>query len=301
MAHQTDFYKDLIDNMYDGVYFVNLNRQITYWNHGAERITGYSANQVMGRSCRDNLLNHVTEDGKLLCQDGCPLAACMVDGSQREVHVFLHHAEGYRVPVQVSATPIRDGNGNIVGAMETFHKMGASGLQQAELDNLRTMANTDTLTGLRNRAYLDRRIQGLIAEGTTEKPTVGILFIDIDQFKKVNDTYGHEIGDKVLKMVAKSIKANLRSSDIVGRWGGDEFIAIIEDMVSTGILKKVAEKIRALVASSRLDFENQSCVVTVSIGGTLLLSGDTRETLVNRADKIMYEMKKAGRNCVTVG
>jgi diguanylate cyclase (GGDEF)-like protein/PAS domain S-box-containing protein len=300
MANQDEFYKNLIDNMYDGVYFVDCERRITYWNHGAERITGYQSARVVGRFCRDNILNHVTAEGRMLCGDGCPLSACMHDGKTRDVEVYLHHADGHRVPVQVRAAPIRDDKGEIIGAVETFSKAPTVRVDQMELDNLRSKVNTDELTGLRNRAYCERRLQGLAAEGGDEPPAIGILFIDIDNFKSVNDSHGHQIGDSVLQMVSETIRDNLRSSDIAGRWGGDEFIAIIEDVASLKSLRRIAEKIRALVEHSRLDLAGQSYSVTVSIGGTLLIKDDTRETLVQRADWFMYKMKKAGRNQVEV-
>ncbi|HEX2620296.1 MAG TPA: PAS domain S-box protein, partial [Phototrophicaceae bacterium] len=120
MPDEKDFYKDIIDNLYDGIYFVDRDRVITYWNKGAERITGYSADQTVGHACRDNLLNHVTANGIELCLTNCPLAAVMQDGHEREAEVFLHHKDGHRMPVVVRATAMRDGEGNIVGAIETF-------------------------------------------------------------------------------------------------------------------------------------------------------------------------------------
>ena len=107
MPEEKNFYKDIIDNLYDGIYFVDRDRVITYWNKGAERITGYSPAQTIGRSCRDNLLNHVTASGVQLCQNHCPLAAVMEDGREREVEVFLHHAQGHRLPVMIRATGSR--------------------------------------------------------------------------------------------------------------------------------------------------------------------------------------------------
>ena len=88
MENKSNFYKDIIDHLYDGVYFVDRERVITYWNHGAERITGYESQNVIGRSCRDNILNHVDSAGTQLCQDQCPMAACMKDGEVREAHVL---------------------------------------------------------------------------------------------------------------------------------------------------------------------------------------------------------------------
>lgn len=107
MPDEKDFYKDIIDNLYDGIYFVDRDRVITYWNKGAERITGYAATQTIGHSCRDNLLNHVTANGIQLCMTNCPLAAVMEDGHVREAEVFLHHKDGHRMPVVVRATPMR--------------------------------------------------------------------------------------------------------------------------------------------------------------------------------------------------
>ena len=96
MSEEKDFFKGIIDNLYDGIYFVDRHRTITYWNKGAERITGYSAAETIGRGCRENLLNHVTADGVQLCQRDCPLAAVMEDGNEREAEVYLHHANGHR-------------------------------------------------------------------------------------------------------------------------------------------------------------------------------------------------------------
>jgi PAS domain S-box-containing protein len=94
MTEYNDFSKKLIDNLYDGIYFCDRERVITYWNKGAERITGYPASLVIGHSCRDNLLNHVTADGLQLCLNDCPLAVCMKECQTREAEVLLHHADG---------------------------------------------------------------------------------------------------------------------------------------------------------------------------------------------------------------
>src|SRR5512138_899186 len=99
MPDEKNFYKDIIDNLYDGVYFVDRDRRITFWNKGAERITGYSSDRVIGRCCRDNILAHVAEEGTKLCSDLCPLQHAMADGNARESEAFLHHADGHRVPV----------------------------------------------------------------------------------------------------------------------------------------------------------------------------------------------------------
>jgi diguanylate cyclase (GGDEF)-like protein/PAS domain S-box-containing protein len=301
MTDDKDFYKDIIDNLYDGVYFVDRERVITYWNKGAERITGYSAAQTLGRACRDNLLNHITANGIELCLNNCPLAAAMDDGKEREAEVFVHHADGHRVPIVVRASPIRDRTGTIIGAVESFSSNASVVDTRSKMRALRREATIDALTGVGNRKYLDGRLSVAIVEYQNSTDNAAVLLIDVDHFKQVNDTYGHNIGDTVLRMIAKTMRLAVRGTDTVGRWGGEEFIAILYGMREKKALRAAAEKVRTLVECSQLDRPEHGLSVTISIGGTLLLPGDTPESLVWRADQLMYRSKRAGRNRVTIG
>src|SRR5512138_505877 len=163
MPEDKDFYKDIIDNLYDGIYFVDRDRVITYWNKGAERITGYPASQTIGRACRDNLLNHVTENGTQLCTHHCPLAAVMKDGKPREVEVYLHHANGHRVPVLIRASALRDDTGEIVGAIETFSNNSSVVNVRRRLSEMDQMVRTDLLTRIGNRKHIEGRLHAVIA------------------------------------------------------------------------------------------------------------------------------------------
>jgi diguanylate cyclase (GGDEF)-like protein/PAS domain S-box-containing protein len=301
MTDENNFYKDIIDNLYDGVYFVDRDRVINYWNKGAERITGYSAAQAMGRSCRDNLLNHVTASGVQLCMNHCPLSAVMEDGKEREVEVFLHHADGHRLPVVVRAAALRDETGKIIGAIETFSNNASVINTRRELREMHQVAMTDPLTCIGNRRHLEGRLRAVIAEFQNSVSLAGLLSMDVDHFKQFNDTYGHNTGDHVLRMIAQTTRHALRVTDTVGRWGGEEFIAILHDVQDEADLRSAAEKVRALVEHSRLDIDGLSLTVTISIGGTLLRAEDTAESLVGRADRLMYRSKQAGRNRVTIG
>lgn len=300
MSEDNDFYKDIIDNLYDGVYFVDRDRVITYWNKGAERITGYSSRETVGRACRENLLNHVTANGVQLCMNNCPLAAVMEDGQDREAEVFVHHANGHRVPIVIRASAMRDRNGNIIGAIESFSNNASVIEARNKMKHLRRAAMSDQLTGIGNRRHLEGRLSAMIAEYERNASSAGLLFIDVDHFKQFNDVYGHNIGDDVLRMVSKTIRYALRATDTLGRWGGEEFLAILPDVPDVEALQAAAEKVRALVEHSRLDIAENNLSVTVSIGGTLLRSGDTPELIVQRADQFMYQSKQIGRNCVTI-
>ena len=128
----------------------------------------------------------------------------------------------------------------------------------------------------------------------------GIAFIDIDDFKLINDTYGHPVGDMVLKILAETIQNNFRKHDFLGRWGGEEFIIVFSDVNSDGLLD-AAEKIRKLISTSSLRLKEENLRVTVSIGATIILANDTPETIISRADRLMYTSKKNGKNTVTIG
>lgn len=299
MAEPDGLYKEMLDNLHDGVYFVDRRRRITYWNKAAERITGYSAGEVLGHFCADNLLNHEDDTGKLLCRGHCPLAESMTDGQLRQAEVYLHNVQGQRVPVLVRASPLRNPEGRIIGAVETFSDNSSAVAARQRVTHLLQEAESDALTGLSNRRTIERRLQGSLAEWRQGDPPFGLLFIDIDYFKRINDTYGHVVGDQMLKMVADTLRRSLRGTDLVGRWGGEEFVIVLYG-VEQRRLASVANKLRALIAASALRYEQHLIRVTASIGATLNRPGDTLSELVRRADQLLYRSKAAGRNCVSL-
>lgn len=298
MAYTNEFFKSLLDNLYDGVYFVDRQRCITYWNGGAERITGYKAEQVVGKSCSDNILRHCTEDGCELCATTCPLVQSMKTGKPGEMEVFLHHSSGHRVPVSVRTSPIYDEAGKVVGAVEIFSNNTQVMRTRRKINALEQKVFFDPLTQLGNRRYLEFRFPSSLIEMKYESVTHGLLFMDIDHFKQVNDQYGHNTGDRVLVMVAETLRSNLRASDIIIRWGGEEFALLLRDNVVAETIT-VAEKLRALIERSYMTVGESLLRVTVSIGATMLHPDDTLESAIQRADDLMYRSKSGGRNQVS--
>jgi len=287
----------LLDSLFDGVYFVDTERRITYWNAAAERISGYPREEVLGSRCSDNLLRHLDAHGCELCLEECPLSATIQDGNSREVSVFLHHALGHRIPVSVRTSPVRDDNGQIIGAVEIFSDNSNSLQILHEYEKLKQDAYLDTLTGVGNRRYGEMTLSTRIFEMHNHSIPFGILFLDIDHFKNFNDRYGHKTGDDVLVMVAKSISYSLRKMDVVARWGGEEFIVILPGATGV-IIKSVSERIRILIEQSFILAGESKLNVTVSIGATMSLENDSAESIVRRADRLMYLAKSRGRNQV---
>lgn len=291
-----DFHKTLLDNLHDGLYVTDRDRRIHYWNKAAERITGFSASEIVGRCCPDNILTHVDEHGKVLCLSDCPLVAAMDQGKSVEREVFLHHKMGHRVPVLVRASPILDDDGQVVGAVETFSD-NSSKLEALErLEELQRIAFVDPLTGVGTRRYGEEMLHSRMEESRRYGWTFGIMSIDLDRLKEINDRYGHDLGDEALALVARTLVANVRSFDFVARWGGDEFLVIVTNL-SPANLQALAEKLGSLVAASNVP-SVPDLQLTVSIGATFSHSSDTVQSLLKRADQLLYDGKGAGRNRV---
>ncbi len=290
---------ELLDNLFDGVYYVDLQRQIQFWNKAAEQISGFSRDEVINRPCSDDILIHVDDQGTNLCKSGCPLHATLLDGQMREVEAFLHHKHGHRVPVSIRICPLRDDTGAIVGAVELFtnnRQMLAISQRMKELEEL---ALLDSLTRLANRRYLEMTLEQRCQEIDRYQWPCGVILLDIDHFKAVNDGYGHLVGDEMLCTVAQTLLANSRSFDLIGRWGGEEYVALMRNM-SGNDLWTTAEKFRRLVEKSHIKVAGEKLGVTLSVGATQLLPGDTAKTALHRVDQLMYASKRAGRNCTTI-
>jgi len=288
-----------LDMVGDGVYITDRERRILYWNAGAARVSGYHAQQVVGTRCSDNVLIHVDDAGTSLCSAGCPLAATMSDGEPRRAHAYLHHRDGHRVPVTVRTAALQEESGTIVGAVEVFSESQSLVSLREKMHELEKASLTDPLTGLPNRRHIEAAIDRSLASLERYGHPFGLLFADIDHFKHVNDAYGHDAGDNVLKMVAATITGSMRASDAAGRWGGEEFVLIVAE-VSPETLPSVAERVRNLVEQSWLLQSEMRIAVTVSIGASTARPGDTRAGLVARADSLMYRSKQLGRNRVTM-
>ena len=291
---------EILDSVGEGVYIVDLNRHIVFWNRSAERITGFSKAEVMGFDCGDNILNHVDQEGNRICLTGCPLHGTMLDGEERQASVFLTHKDGHRVPVEVKSMPLRDGTGAIVGAVETFVDSTNLYETRSQVERLRKAALLDSLTETGNRRYLDRELKRHLDQFARYGTPSAVVMADIDHFKVVNDTFGHEVGDRVLTMVAATLQRSLRPSDTLGRWGGEEFLLLLPNVESAEELRAMLERLRKMTAASQLKIDGRFVRVTLSFGATFLEHDDTVNTCVNRADKAMYESKRNGRDQVTV-
>ena len=296
--HEDKIYKELLDHLNEGIYLLDNNRKITFWNRGAEKLTGYTPAEVLGKRCSETVILHINEEGKNICDTDCPVVKAMNDGQSREEEIYLHHKQGHRVPVRVRIVPIFDNRKKVIGAAEILSDNLPNAALKRRIKHLQQQSLLDPVTQSLNRRGIEINLHSRIEEMKRYHLRFGVLFIDIDRFKLINDTYGHVTGDEVLKMVSKTLANSLRPFDILGRWGGEEFVAIVAN-VDDEMLSSIAERCRFLVEHSGLPDELGSVKATVSIGATLSRPDDDMLTLIKRADELMYSCKEFGRNCVT--
>ena len=300
MLETVDFYREILDNLYDGVFFVNKEGCVTYWNKGATSLTGYNSGEVQGRNYCD-IIHPLDKQGKELCEsDSCPVRRVFDISAITEVEAYICHKEGHLLPISIRIAPVREVDQQFVVAVEIHSNSSPRYAMRQRLEELQELAMHDQLTGIANRRFVEISLAARLEELKRYGFGFSVLFIDVDHFKKVNDAHGHNTGDRVLKMISTTIANSLRSFDIVGRWGGEEFIVLLINTKAEDLFK-LTDRLRRLVESSSLTLDTgESLNVTVSIGVTAAQKEDTVESLVERADKLMYESKRRGRNQVSV-
>jgi diguanylate cyclase (GGDEF)-like protein len=190
-------------------------------------------------------------------------------------------------------------------AIETYHHSHVQNLEdsidgmQVRQKQLQIQAITDSLTGMVNHDHVFQQLELILREAQAKQQPLCVVMADIDFFKKVNDNHGHQAGDSVLVDVARRIKSSLRDFDIVGRYGGEEFLLILQETpVETAV--RIAERIRLKIADHPINLKDLILYVTMSLGVACARPDDDVETLVKRADGVLYDAKHSGRNRVTV-
>lgn len=290
-------YESIFDNSYDGIYVVDRERRILMWNPSAERITGYPAAEVVGRHCFDNILQHEDEAGRALCTFGCPLERSIESGKPGAARVTLKRADGTRLAVDVSVSPIVGEGGSVVGALEVFRDVTSYEKLEAAAERIARLTYKDYLTGVSNRREVAALLEKEIRRARRHWLPLSVVMMDLDEFKRINDSFGHAVGDAALKRVAGVLRRVVRDTDAIGRWGGDEFL-IVAPMTDVAGAHEIAERVRARVARGRV--RGSTVAIKLSLGVTQLDGPDVAKTLLARADAALYEAKREGGDRVVV-
>ncbi len=288
-----------LDTLFEAACAVDAARAIVHWNPAAEKLTGYSAAEVLGTRCSDGILVHVDEKGRRLCRNSCPACRAMDMLAWQESVVYLKHKLGYRIRVQLRSVPV-ELDGAAVGVIEYFDEYLNSFVLRKRLEALEKLAMLDHLTGVGNRRHAQNVLSSSRASLVRYGWGFGVAMLDVDGFKEVNDRLGHEAGDRVLRVVAGSMLSTLRPSDTLCRWGGDEFLVILPG-ASGPDLVAACERFRSIVGASDPGLEGAGLAISISAGATAAVPGEAVRETVARADTLLYEAKRVGGNTFRVG
>jgi len=294
-------YLNVLDGVADGIYLADVNRTVLFWNKGAERITGFSRDEVVGKSCADNVFNHFDDEGLCLHEEHCPLVLTMADGRERVAEVFLRHKDSRQVPVQIKTVAVTDELGNIVGGIETFTDRTEVHEALKKVDMLTEQSLIDPLTNVGNRQFADLELGSRFDELDRYGWAFAAAMCSVDDYSRLVEEFGPEAGGKALQLVVDILKDAVRAFDFIARWSESEFLLLFPNPHDNETLTSILERQRTLVEASTLEVGGHSIDVTVSFGATIVLMEDIAESLFERLDKLLLQSREEGRNRVTVG
>jgi diguanylate cyclase (GGDEF)-like protein/PAS domain S-box-containing protein len=276
----------------DAVLTTDTSGQVTELNPAAETLTGWASEEAIGHKLGDvfQIMDGITRQP---VQD--PLITVVNPESSALVlaNRLLIRRDGVEVAIEDSAAHTRDRHGNTSGAVIVFHDVSAARAKTLELSH---RAQHDFLTDLPNRVLLNDRINQAISFAARYSKQLAVMFVDLDYFKKINDAFGHAIGDKLLQSVATRLVSCVRRSDTVSRLGGDEFAILLSQVERAEDAVFIAKKILSALAAP-YSIDQKRLDINASIGvSTYPGDGQDAETLIQKADTAMYDAKKLGRN-----
>ncbi|MBZ5699855.1 MAG: EAL domain-containing protein [Acidobacteriia bacterium] len=281
-----------LNSIGDAVLSTDISGNVSYLNVVAESMTGWSCQEALGRPLDEvfRIIDGVTRE---IATNPLDLAVKENRTVCLAPNCILVRRDGFEAAIENSASPIHDRKGRVTGAVIIFHDVSAKRETATEMSHL---AHYDYLTDLPNRMLLKDRLTQAISSARRNGNRIGVLFLDLDQFKHINDSLGHAVGDQVLQSVAKRLTACVRRSDTVSRQGGDEFVVLLPELEHVEDAGLSAKKVlNALSEPHRI--AEHDLHVSVSIGVSIYPDdGQNAETLIQHADTAMYQAKANGRD-----
>lgn len=316
--------KAVFYHLQEGVFVVNKNLEIISWNHAAETITDLYADEVVGTFCNLGLFKHLNADNEVICEKNCPLINSMKKGVIVEENMFITNERKELIPVLVYVVPVKNSKNIVIGAVSMFTiDLAKENIKatyervKEKIDEYRSiivdlvnknkqlnqrlirLSNTDSLTQVYNRRYFCIEALNELDKARTYRYDVSLLIFDIDYFKKINDTYGHAAGDKILIDFSHLLTGRIGEEDLLCRYGGEEFVIMLpKKPVDEALI--IAENLRSAIANENFYYNGKKISVTASIG-LATARPDSRislDKLTDNADKALYHAKDEGRNKV---
>ncbi len=290
-----DICRAVLDSLSVGVYLVDPERRIIFWNAGAERISGYLRHEVVGRCCRDEILVHSNEQGRVVCSSACPLQMAIRDGQHGESHLYLHHRNGHRIPVVVRAVPILDRAGKIVGAAESFEEARSSCTVERREQHTISPRYLDPVTQLANQTFCRVRLRIFLSTYAAERLPFSVLLLRIAALDQFVLEHGAEAGRLLVRAVGETLGNTVRTNDFAGRWAEDEFLMILPGC-DGNYAPLIGERISSVADAASIHWWGDELSAAVSFGVATVQEDDSLEALMERAQESLgqHRNKAAG-------
>jgi len=290
------FHEKLLDSMHDGVIFIDTQLNILLWNRATEQLTGLAGSEVLRRRWSPDIIGMRDESNLQIDDKNSPIYLALNSRIQTLRRLTVNGRNKERISVDVHAVPVIGHDGVLHGATLLLHDASSQINLEERVQTLHMKATRDPLTQVANRAEFDRVHIEFVETYQERGRPCALLMCDIDHFKNVNDTFGHQAGDEVLVHFGEILARHCRQGDLVARYGGEEFVILCADCDNATVTERAETIRRELEMTAHACLENRP--ITASFGVTEIQAGDTPETMLRRADRALLRAKESGRNRV---
>lgn len=294
-----EIFQTVLDTLQTGVYIVDRNRRIRFWNQGAEQITGYLRQDVVGHFLRDHLLTIGNNIKDFDSDPNDPINLVFRDGKSSLMDVSILHKDGYRVPVVLRTNPIRNSHGAVIGAAESFERNRSASDWTRRQGAFADLSCVDGMTGVGAESFMEAQLRESLASHAESQIPFSILLIQIDRMDQFRATRGPGVVATILRVIAQSVVNCVRPTDVVGCWGQNQFLVLLLECKESEV-SLVGERVRRAVGRSEIEWWGDKFSVTSPVGGAGCRDGDDVDSLITRAETSIKESISKGGNCVTV-
>ena len=298
IAIERFFMQALLKNVQSGVIYVDARNTILFWNSKMEQMTGIRGQTLFGKPWRPTKLNLSKNNADPVATVKCPAQEAMDTGENIHFVGEIVGRGGQKLKINFQSIPVADHHGNIYGAVMIFDDMTSEDDLKKQMEAWHARATLDPLTQVANRAELERTLEFLVRKNREKPLQCSIVICDIDFFKKINDDYGHHVGDQALISFARHIQQFTRPEDLFARYGGEEFVLIcVNSDIETATNR--AEELRVSLEATPQPHLDGKCI-RASFGVAQMRKDDNATDFFVRADKALLKAKEFGRNQVVI-
>ena len=283
----------LLNQLSDAIIIVDQTLRIRSFNEAAQLLSGYTHQEIINQYYHDKLIEYVDNDGNVLNELQQPIVKALNGEAESYATLYLRHQKGWPIAIWLRTIPLVGMDGRIIGAAEIFNRV-KSNVQNEKIALLAKLAFTDPITKLYNRSYLEVKLRAALNEMVDTLVPFSILSLAITNLKQVNDSYGPEAGDKLLQLVAKTLRANSGDSDeLLCRWQGAK-IFILAQQPKRSLLLLTANKKKILLDQLSITLNGTRIPAEVALAATLVHPGDTHLSIIERTEIFLSKSEQSG-------